>query len=195
MKNTHRTWLRGVITLGIVGTVAASLIVSPAAAHLGSWPHLKSHIKKIATRIAKKEAKTIVQTTVGPTIFIEETELIRSGPVTANAGETKTLAEAEGFRWELRCTPTVSAIDIENVSGGDDSAFDDNVGGPDTEDFDIGETEPDIDDSTVNSVENGGTSLFGSNGTTQYAWLGVFNQPPTGFGGADCVGHIDLLVG
>ena len=195
MEKRRRGWLRPVLAIGVLGALTAALMTSPANAHLTTFSHLKKHIKKIATKIAKQQARTIVQTTVGPTLFVEETELTRSGPVTASSGETKTLVEAQGFRWELRCTATDTAIDIENVSGGDDSAFDDNVGGPDVNDFDVGDTEQDLVESADNNSENGGTALFGSNGTVQYAWLAVFDQPATGFGGADCVGFIDLLVG
>jgi hypothetical protein len=194
MDTRRRGWLRPALVLGVLGAFAAAMLISPASAHITTFGHLKKHIKKIAKKVAKKEATTIVQTTVGPTVFIEETELFRSGPVTANSGETETLVEANGFRWELRCDATETAIDIENVSGGNDSAFDDNVGGPDVFDFDVGETLEDLDEATDNNSENGGTALFGSNGTVQYGWLAVFDRPATGFGGADCVAFIDLLV-
>lgn len=194
MDSRHRGWVRPILVLGVLGAFAAAILISPASAHITSFGHLKKHIKKIAKKVAKQEATTIVQTTVGPTVFIEETELLRTGPVTANSGETKTLAEANGFRWELRCDATETAIDIENVSGGNDSAFDDNVGGPDVTDFDIGDTEEDVDEAGDNNTENGGTALFGSNGTVQYGWLAVFDRPASGFGGADCVGFLDLLV-
>jgi len=86
MDLARKPWLRGAIALGIMGAMAASLLVSPASAHLGKFGHLKKHIKKIARQVAKKEATTIVQTTVGPTVFIEETELTRFGQIKLNAG-------------------------------------------------------------------------------------------------------------
>ena len=193
MESNRHGWLRPALVLGVLGVVAAALVASPVGAHFNPKDE-KKHVKKIARRIAKKEATTIVQTTVGPTVFIEETELFRSGPVTANSGETKTLVERNGFRWELRCDATETAVDIENLSGGNDSAFDDNVGGNEFNDFDVGETLEDLDEATDNSLENGGTALIGTNGTVQYAWLAVFDRPVTGFGGADCVAFIDLLV-
>jgi hypothetical protein len=56
----RRIWFRGVATLGVVGVVAAALLVSPAGAHIDGWSHLKGHIKKIAKKIAKKESQAAV---------------------------------------------------------------------------------------------------------------------------------------
>jgi hypothetical protein len=103
MEKRRRTWLRGGITLGVVGVVAAALLVSPAGAHIDGWPHLKGHIKKIATKIAKKQARTIVQTTVGPTIFIEETELTRYGQIKLNLGGSQEIGAFGPFTLTARC--------------------------------------------------------------------------------------------
>jgi hypothetical protein len=54
------TWIRGTVTLGVIGVLAAAMLISPAGAHLGKFGHLKSHIKKIAKKVAQKEAQTAV---------------------------------------------------------------------------------------------------------------------------------------
>jgi len=59
-RGAEGTWYRGVVTLGVVGVVAAALLISPAGAHLGKFGHLKAHIKKIAKKVAKQEAATAV---------------------------------------------------------------------------------------------------------------------------------------
>jgi hypothetical protein len=81
-----RDWKRPVIVLAALGALTVAALAAPASAHLGSFGHLKKHIKKIAKKVAKKEATTIVQTTVGPTVFIEETELMRFGPIEMQTG-------------------------------------------------------------------------------------------------------------
>ena len=195
MERRLRGWTRPALVLGVLGIVAAALVASPVSAHFNPADE-KKHVKKIARRIARKEARTIVQTTVGPTIFIEETELLRSGAVTANAGQTVTLIETQGFRWELRCTATTTFLDLENVTGGNDSHVDDNVNGPEEDDLDNGETLQAVNEETSdNSLENGAVAVFGTNGSvTQYGLHAVLDQPVTGFGGADCVAFIDLTV-
>src|ERR687891_1132033 len=85
MDRRHTGWVRPALVLGVLGVVAAALIISPASAHFVPR-HERKHVKKIARRIARKEARIIVQTTVGPTLFIEETELVRFGPVKMNTG-------------------------------------------------------------------------------------------------------------
>jgi hypothetical protein len=196
MGDRRKDWKRPALALAALGALTVAVLASPVSADFEP-AHEKKHVKKIARRIAKKEAKTIVQTTVGPTLFVEETELLRSGPVTANVGETKTILEAGGFRWELRCTATTTFLDLENVSGGNDSHLDDNLNGPEENDLDNGETEQAVnEDTTDNSMENGAAAVFGTAGagTTQYALHAVLDQPATGFGGADCVAFVDLTV-
>src|SRR5687767_6108611 len=86
MDGKRRGWLRPVLVLGVLGAFAAAMLISPASAHITTFGHLKKHIKKIAKQVAKKQATTIVQTTVGPTLFIEETEVIRYGLVKLSVG-------------------------------------------------------------------------------------------------------------
>jgi hypothetical protein len=95
-----------------LGVVAAALIISPASAHFEPR-HERKHVKKIARRIARKEATTIVQTTVGPTLFIEETELARFGQIKLNTGAAdQTVATVGPFSVKARCD-----LDAGNVRG------------------------------------------------------------------------------
>src|ERR687892_1552736 len=84
MDRRHTGWVRPALVLGVLGVVAAALIISPASAHFEPR-HERKHVKKIARRIARRLATTIVQTRVGPTLFIEETELVRFGPISLSA--------------------------------------------------------------------------------------------------------------
>lgn len=47
MRGNRGTYLRAVLALGVVGVVAASLLVGPATAHVTrKFPHLKKHLNK-----------------------------------------------------------------------------------------------------------------------------------------------------
>jgi hypothetical protein len=57
-----KLWLRGVVTLGLVGAVAAGMVVAPAGAHLtNKFGHLKKHINQIA----KKQANQVFDSKIG----------------------------------------------------------------------------------------------------------------------------------
>jgi hypothetical protein len=158
MLKGRRTWLRGGITLGVVGIVAAALLMSPAGAHIDGWPHLKGHIKKIATRIAKKEAKTIVNT-FGSTVFIEETELSRWGPITMSTGDAdKTVGTFAGFTVKTRCELSAGNVRARVlVETSEDNAF---FASPETteEDFDIGDNATPVEWTDVTGNPPGGAA-------------------------------------
>ena len=103
MDKRRTGWVRPALVLGVLGVVAAALIIAPASAHFVPR-HERKHVKKIARRIARKEATTIVQTTVGPTLFIEETELTRFGQIKLNTGAAdQTVATVGPFTVRARC--------------------------------------------------------------------------------------------
>lgn len=145
MKRARKPWLRGVLTLGLVGAVAASLLISPAGAHITTFGHLKGHIKKIARKIARREATTIVQTTVGPTVFIEETELVRFGQVKLNVGAAaQTVGTFGPFTLRAECndsdpTATVSIESRVTITTSENNSIVDTDDDGD-DDFDVGET-------------------------------------------------------
>src|SRR5919106_4219940 len=103
MDRRHTGWVRPALVLGVLGVVAAALIISPASAHFVP-AHEKKHVRTIARRIARKEARIIVQTSVGPTLFIEETELVRFGPVKmATGAPDQTLGTFGPFTVKASC--------------------------------------------------------------------------------------------
>ena len=103
MDRRHTGWVRPALVLGVLGVVAAALIISPASAHFEPR-HERKHVKKIARRIARRAATTIVQTRVGPTIFIEETELVRYGQVKLSVGAAdQTVATIGPFTLRASC--------------------------------------------------------------------------------------------
>jgi hypothetical protein len=99
----HRDWKRPVLALAALGALTVAALAAPAGAHFRPRDE-KKHVKKIARRIAKKEATTIVETTVGPTLFIEETELVRFGQVKMNTGAADQVVATVGpFSANARC--------------------------------------------------------------------------------------------
>jgi hypothetical protein len=117
MEKRRRGWLRPIVAIGVMGALTGGLLASPVGAHFVPKDERK-HVRKIARRIAKKEATTIVQTTVGPTTFIEETELVRFGPIKMQSGEAdKTIGTfgtaTTGFRLTTNCETVAAVLDAE----------------------------------------------------------------------------------
>jgi hypothetical protein len=115
MQDSRRIgWKRPVVAVAALGAFTVGALAAPAGAHLGSFGHLKGHIKKIARKVAKKEAKTIVQTTVGPTLFIEEEELVRWGPIELNVGAADQAIGTFGpFTLEAQCLDSDATADTD----------------------------------------------------------------------------------
>jgi hypothetical protein len=93
MRTARKPWLRGVVTLGLVGAVAASLLISPAGAHITTFGHLKKHIKKIANQ----RIKALVPGMISAADNVRETRrftladggsqvILQHGPFTVTAG-------------------------------------------------------------------------------------------------------------
>jgi hypothetical protein len=145
MDKTRRGWLRPVLAVAVLGALTAAVLASPVGAHFVPR-HEKKHVKKIAKKMAMKFATSIsteiVSTTVGPTLFVEETELVRFGPIALNTGDADVpigtfgagsftlTAHAEDDGATLFCK-----VLIETST--DNSAFFSNEGGID--DFDTGD--------------------------------------------------------
>jgi hypothetical protein len=108
----RRDWKRPVLALAALGALTVAALAAPAGAHFRPRDE-KKHVKKIARRIAKKEATTIVQTTVGPTLFVEETELDRFGPVNLSVGGTQTLGTWGPFSLVAECSDPVADADLD----------------------------------------------------------------------------------
>jgi hypothetical protein len=170
----HRDWKRPVLALVALGALTVAVLAAPAGAHFRPRDE-KKHVKKIARRIAKEEATTIVQTTVGPTLFIEETELVRFGPINLTADATAPIGTfgAGSFTLTASCQETGGTLDatIEIEPSKDNSAFQTNEDGDD--DFDtgeVGEWAQHVDLSTdlqeINSDEDDDAHAWGPNGTT-----------------------------
>jgi hypothetical protein len=64
---------RGILVLAVAMLAAGALAITPA---FSAAPLTKAKVKKIATRIAKREAKKALST-LGPGMFIEEDEMFR----------------------------------------------------------------------------------------------------------------------
>jgi hypothetical protein len=99
MDRARKPWLRGAIALGVMGAMAASLLISPASAHLGKFGHLKKHMKKIATQ----RINALVPGMIGSQA-IEETELVRFGPIKMATGAAdQTLGTFGPFTVKASC--------------------------------------------------------------------------------------------
>jgi hypothetical protein len=161
MEKHHREWLRPALAIGVLAALTGSLVASPVAAHFQP-PDEKKHVKKIARKVARKEAKTIVQTTVGPTLFIEEEELVRWGPIGLNVGAPdQTIGTFGPFTLRAQCldsdatgdvdiNPRISVTTTEN-----DSALRQYYGTSEI-DFDVGEDGPWHNSSPAEGVNNPG---------------------------------------
>ena len=170
----RRDWKRPVIALAALGALTVGALAAPAGAHFRPRDE-KKHVKKIARRIAKKEATTIVQTTVGPTLFVEETELVRFGPINLTADATAPIGTfgAGSFTLTADCDEDAGDIfaTIEIEPSRDNSAFQTNEEGDDDFDTgDVGEWAKDVSLSTnpqqINSDEDDDAHAWGPNGTT-----------------------------
>jgi len=141
MDKRSRGWLRPVLILGVLAALTAATLISPASAHITTFGHLKKHIKKIATKVAKKQATTIVQTTVGPALFIEEDELIRFSAQMNQGAADQTLATVGPFTIRGACDDDGANFDaFIEITTSESNSILDSPNGDDDEDFDTGET-------------------------------------------------------
>jgi hypothetical protein len=112
------------------------------------------------------------------------------------------IALNEGFAWALACgdapaDPTTALV-VRNVSGGNDSHITPVQTPPPggVDDFDEDETAVVVLRTGANQsgTNPDWTLIYGTEGdTTQAGFGGVLNNP-NGFGGADCVGSLNLLA-
>jgi hypothetical protein len=192
MEKRRLGWLRPVLVIGVLGALTAALLTSPANAHLTTFSHLKQHIKKIAKKVAKKQATTIVESTVGPTLFIEETELQRFGPVTANVGDAEANVATFGpFTISLLCEDSAGnvRVRVQIATSQDDSIVQSD--GVDEDDFDTTDTDVDLADDT-NGASGGPQDAFDED--DQFWVAGPAGTPAfngsvgsaANFGGSDC---------
>lgn len=140
MDRARKPWLRGAIALGVMGAMAASLLISPASAHLGKFGHLKKHIKKIATQ----RINALVPGMIGA-LAIEETELVRWGPIKLNVGTAdQTIGTFGPFTLKAQCLDSDATADTDiNIRVGvttteNNSSLNQYYGTTD-DDFDTGE--------------------------------------------------------
>jgi hypothetical protein len=195
MDKRRHGWVRPVLVLAVLGAFAAAMVISPASAHITTFGHLKKHIKRIAKKVAKKQATTIVQTTVGPTLFVEETELQRFGPIELNIGQADQTIGAFGpFTLRASCdqpggagTPERARILI--TTSEDNSAFDSNDDSED--DFDAADpaeqwaafTATTENVQEITSEDDGDAHAASPSG---FVIRGVGNTLATSFSGSDC---------
>jgi hypothetical protein len=113
-----------------------------------------------------------------------------TGLVKANDGQTVTVLEQAGFRWELKCDVAVtgSTLQVVNVGAGDDAHFDDNLFGPQEDDFDQGETVEDFSVNGANNIENSNYSILAPSGHLLHGDTAVLFQA-TGTG-SDCAAAV-----
>lgn len=116
MDRARKPWLRGAIALGVMGAMAASLLISPASAHLGKFGHLKKHIKKIATQRINALVPAIVTQVGDPRYTAKENVETFSAVLDAN-GATQTLATNGPLRLFARCTINDAGNDRVEVLG------------------------------------------------------------------------------
>jgi hypothetical protein len=115
------------------------------------------------------------------------------GRATADAGDAlATILDIGGFRFRLACNGT-SEIELLNVSGGDNSAFE-LIAGSEVEDNNFDESDfGSLVDESGGNIESVIFSIVGSNGTLLNGQATVMDNPATGFGGADCVGLVTVV--
>jgi hypothetical protein len=199
MEKKHRGWLRPVLAIGVLGALTGATLASPVSAHFVPSDERK-HVKKIAKRIAKKEATTIVQTTVGPTLFIEEDELIRFSAQMNQGAADQTLATVGPFTIRGACDDDGANFDafIEITTSESNSILDSPDGDDDT-DFDTGETRNVL--SYQNAPDGGAPAIWNGGGVFHAASpSGTYIQGPTtifvNFDGSDCtfVGTISKVA-
>lgn len=120
MERARKPWLRGVITLGVIGVVGASLIASPVGAHLGKFGHLKKHIRQIARKVANQRINALVPgmiTTVGDARYTALENVETFSTVLDANGATQTLATNGPLRLFARCTINDAGTDRVEVLG------------------------------------------------------------------------------
>jgi hypothetical protein len=190
MDHGRKPWLRGAIALGVMGAMAASLLISPASAHLGKFGHMKKHIKKIATQ----RINALVPGMIGAQA-IEETELVRWGPIKLNIGQADQPVGTFGpFTLTASCdqpggagTPERARVLIKTSE--DNSAFDSNDG--DEDDFDAADPAEQWAEFTaatenvqeITTEDDGDAHAASPSGTVI---RGVGNTLATSFAGVDC---------
>jgi hypothetical protein len=191
MKGKRRGWLRPVLAIAVLGALTGALLASPVSADFEP-AHEKKHVKKIAKKAAKKFATQIVTTTVGPTLFIEETELQRFGPVTANVGAAEaTVATFGPFTISLLCEDDAGSVRVrvQIATSSNDSILQSDS--DDEDDFDTADTDVDL-SNDLDGLIAGGQDAFdeddqfwvaGPNGTP--AFNGSIGSAAN-FGGGDC---------
>jgi hypothetical protein len=139
----RRSWQRPVIALAALGALTIGVLAGPVSAHFQPADE-KKHVKKIARKIAKKEAKTIVQTTVGPSLFIEETELVRWGPIELSVGGSQSIGTFNGFALTAQCLDSDATADTDieirvGITTPENNSALNNYYGATDDDFDVGE--------------------------------------------------------
>lgn len=178
---------------GTVLAVFALILAMGGAAYAGSKINTKD-IKNKAVTKAKIDRKAVNKSRLANNAVTEKA--LKNFTIgkykTADDGDTKTLLSIQGWVWRMRCDGGATYIELLNQSAGDDGAYDDNVAGGDTT-IPEGVTETVYSDGTSNGVENGGAAVYGSNGS-HYVLTSVYNDPNSGYNGADCVGQVHLSV-
>jgi hypothetical protein len=178
---------------GTVLAVLALILAMGGAAYAGSKITTRD-IKNKAVTKAKIDKKAVNKSRLANNSVTQKA--LRDFTIgkykTANDGETKTLLSIQGWVWRLRCEGGVTYLELLNQSAGDDGAYDDNAGGGDAT-IPEGVTEQVYNESSPNDVENGAAAVYGSKGS-HYVLTSVFNDPSSGYGGADCVAQAHLSV-
>lgn len=188
MNETRRSWFRGAITLGVLATFGATMLVS----NVGAVPEAKEASKKYVKKQIKKLKNQLPNqiTQVGNPIFIEEDELIRFSAQMNEGASDQILATVGPFTIRAACDNDGANFDafIEITTSESNSALD-STSGYDDEDFDTGET------GIVQSYENfsdaGPTAVWNGGGVFHAASPSGANiQGPTtifmNFDGFDC---------
>jgi len=185
MNETRKGLLRG---LGILTAVLlAAGAISPA---FSAAPLTKGKVRKIAKKVAKKQINALV-----PPMTIQETELVRWGPVTMNIGQADQVIGAFGpFTLSASCdqpggagTPERARVLIDTSE--DNSAFDSNDDAED--DFDAADPPEEWAELTaltenvqdITSEDDGDAHAAAPSGTVI---RGVGNTLITSFAGFDC---------
>jgi hypothetical protein len=120
----RRSWTRPVIALAALGVLTVAALAAPASAHLGSFGHLKGHIKKIARKVAKQE--------ISKADTVRETRLF-----TLPDGGSQALLTHGPFTLTANCDLDVGGNDTANVlisTTQDNSSFD---ADDENDDFDV----------------------------------------------------------
>jgi hypothetical protein len=128
MDRARKPWLRGAIALGVMGAMAASVLISPASAHLGKFGHMKKHIKKIATQ----RINALVPAMITAADNLRETKMF-----TLADGGSQTILTHGPFTITANCDLDAAGQDTANIlisTTQDNSSFD---AWDENDDFDI----------------------------------------------------------